>query len=61
MVQVTAAAVREEKHRRGAGGGGEKGTKEWGGKEKEVLWEIQGGIFGDHRDEWGGGGEGAMA
>ena len=61
MVQVTAAAVREEKHRRGAGGGGEEGAKEGGGEEKEVLWEIQGGISGDHRDEWGGGGEGAMA
>ena len=61
MVQVTAAAVGEEKHRGGAGGGGEEGAKEGGGEEKEVLWEIQGGIFGDHRDKWGGGGEGAMA
>ena len=61
MVQVTAAAVGEEKHRGRAGGGGEERAKEGGGEEKEVLWQIQGGIFGDHRDEWGGGREGAMA
>ena len=61
MVQVTAAAVREEQHGGGAWGGGEEGAKEGGGEEKKVLWKIQGGIFGDHRDKLRGGGKGAMA